>query len=90
MEVTTGEGPILAHVEREEGPTVGKYRANVEGVDAVRASAFARTFEAADFLLVDEIAPTELSLPKRRSSCSVRLWITSQIEYHRKRRNADL
>ncbi len=59
-DVMTGETRILAHVDLGDGPTVGKYRVNVDGVDTICAAAFDRAFEDADFLLVDEIAPMEV------------------------------
>lgn len=60
VDLTTGDARILAHVELEDGPTVGKYRVNVTGIDAICAAAFARAFDDADFLIVDEIAPMEV------------------------------
>lgn len=60
VDVATGESRILAHVDRTEGPRVGKYRVNVDGVDGISAAAFGRAFETADFLIVDEIAPMEV------------------------------
>jgi nucleoside-triphosphatase len=60
VDVTTGESRILAHVDRTDGPQVGKYRVNVDGVDEISAAAFDRAFEKADFLVVDEIAPMEV------------------------------
>lgn len=60
VDVMTDESQILAHVDQEEGPQVGKYRVNVANVDMVCASAFPRAFDHADFLIVDEIAPMEV------------------------------
>jgi nucleoside-triphosphatase len=60
VDVMTGESRVLAHVDREEGPRVGKYRVDVKGIDAICAAAFGRAFDDADVLLVDEIAPMEV------------------------------
>jgi nucleoside-triphosphatase len=60
VDVMTGESRILAHVDRAEGPRVGKYRVNVDGVDEISAAALGCTVEEVDFLIVDEIAPMEL------------------------------
>jgi nucleoside-triphosphatase len=60
VDAAGGESQILAHVDRADGPSVGKYRVDVDGVDALCAMAFERAFEAADFVVVDEIAPMEL------------------------------
>lgn len=60
VDIMTGESKILAHVARESGPSVGKYRVNVENVDEMSRNAFSRAFAEADFLVVDEIAPMEV------------------------------
>lgn len=60
VDAMTGDARVLAHVDRAEGPQVGKYRVNVANVDRVCAAAFERAFAEADFLLVDEIAPMEV------------------------------
>lgn len=60
VDISTGEASVLAHVDRETGPHVGKYRVDVDAVDAVCSSAFADGFDRADYLLVDEIAPVEV------------------------------
>lgn len=60
VDVMTGDTRVLAHVDRTESPSVGKYRVNVDNVDAICAFAFARAFEDADVVLVDEIAPMEV------------------------------
>lgn len=59
-DVMTGETRILAHVDRDEGPSVGKYRVAVENVDRVSAEAFDQAFASADLILIDEIAPMEV------------------------------
>lgn len=58
-DLMTGDSRVMAHVDRGEGPQVGKYRVNVAAVDAVCSVAFPRAFEDADVVLVDEIAPME-------------------------------
>jgi len=60
MDVMTGESQVLAHVDYDEGPQVGKYRVNRANVDSVCAAAFPRAFDEADLLIVDEIAPMEV------------------------------
>ncbi|MEF8826534.1 MAG: nucleoside-triphosphatase [Halapricum sp.] len=59
-DLMSGDSRVLAHVDRVDGPTVGKYRVNVEGVDAICAAAFERALADADVLIVDEIAPMEV------------------------------
>ena len=58
VDVRTGDGAAMARVDRDSGPGVGRYRVDVPAVDAVVAGAFDRP--AADYYLVDEIAPMEL------------------------------
>jgi nucleoside-triphosphatase len=60
VDVATGEDAILAHVDREKGPKVGKYRVNVDGVDRVSERAFDRVLDEVDVALIDEVAPMEL------------------------------
>lgn len=56
----SGEGEVLAHVDREEGPSVGKYRVDVAAVDRVSEQAIGAEARAqADVILIDEIAPME-------------------------------
>lgn len=60
VDVTTGESRVLAHVRRAGGPSVGKYRINVPGVDDLCEAAFPRALESADFLVIDGIVPMEV------------------------------
>lgn len=60
-DATTGESRTLARVDRETGPSVGKYRVAVGNVDAVAATAIERAREEADVVVVDEIAPMEVA-----------------------------
>lgn len=59
VDVMTGETRTLAHVDRTDGPNVGRYRVNVDNVDTMYTSAFQHAFANADVLLVDEIAPMQ-------------------------------
>lgn len=60
VDAMTGDSEVLAHVDREVGPAIGKYRVDVDAVDEICATAFPRAFEQADVLVVDEIAPMEV------------------------------
>ena len=60
VDVMTGKQRILAHVDREEGPSVSRYGVNVDNVDAMSNSAIGNALEEADFLVIDEIAPMEI------------------------------
>lgn len=61
VDVASGETRVLAHVDRQSGPSVGNYRVNVPNVDAISKRAFSGTTEAVDFVVVDEIAPMEVT-----------------------------
>lgn len=58
--VRGGERATLAHVDRDSGPSVGKYRVDVAAVDDLCGRALPRAVESADGVVVDEIAPMEV------------------------------
>ncbi len=60
VDILTGNSKILAHVDRSEGPRVGKYRVNVENVDDMSRSAISRALKECDIVAIDEIAPMEV------------------------------
>jgi nucleoside-triphosphatase len=60
-DVLTGEQRVLAHVDRDEGPTVGTYRVDVAAVDDLAGAALRRAASDADYVVVDEVAPMQLS-----------------------------
>ena len=60
MDIASDESAVLAHVDRDSGPSVGKYRVDVAAVDSLSETAFRCAFDEADFLVVDEIAPMEV------------------------------
>lgn len=59
-DVLTGDERTMAHVDRDEGPEVGKYRVDVQAVDDLAGAALRRAASEADYVVVDEIAPMEL------------------------------
>lgn len=59
-DVLTGEERVMAHVDRETGPEVGKYRVDVAAVDELAGAALRRAAGEADYAVVDEVAPMEL------------------------------
>jgi nucleoside-triphosphatase len=60
VDLATGENAVMAHVNREEGPRVGKYTVDVDAVDRITIQALDQAREEADVVLVDEIAPMEV------------------------------
>jgi nucleoside-triphosphatase len=59
-DATSGDTRVLAHVNRDWGPSVGKYRVAVQEVDELCEQAFERALSEADAVVVDEIAPMEV------------------------------
>lgn len=59
-DLVTGQGAVMAHVDRREGPRVGKYRVDVGAVDRISELALATAREEGDVILIDEIAPMEV------------------------------
>lgn len=72
VDLATGDRGVMAHVDREEGPQVGKYRVNVPAVDAICRAALPGNPGTADpeadrgtdpdpdVLVIDEIAPMQV------------------------------
>jgi nucleoside-triphosphatase len=50
----------LAHVNQKSGPQVGKYRVNIEDLNAIGAQAVLDAVENCDVIAIDEIGPMEL------------------------------
>ena len=61
VDLESGERATMAHVEYEEGPSVGKYRVDVDAVDRISGEAISRARAEADCVVIDEIAPMELA-----------------------------
>lgn len=63
VDVQTGGTGLLAHVELDdpEAPQVGKYRVNVRDVERVAVPAIERALEGAQLVVIDEVAPMELT-----------------------------
>lgn len=61
VDLASDESATLAHMDRDQGPSVGKYRVDVEAVDRISEQAIGEEArEAADVILIDEIAPMEV------------------------------
>ncbi|MEM2321315.1 MAG: NTPase [Candidatus Bathyarchaeia archaeon] len=51
---------ILAHINRESGPQVGKYRVCLKDLEGVGARAILDACKKADVIVIDEVGPMEL------------------------------
>ena len=60
-DVLTHEVGILAHVDQQDGPRVGKYRVNLHDIERVGVTAIRRAIADSDVIIVDEIGPMELN-----------------------------
>lgn len=59
VDIATGKKGILAHVNQEHGPAVGKYRVNLKDLNEVGVEAIKNALNF-DLIVIDEIAPMEL------------------------------
>jgi nucleoside-triphosphatase len=60
LDLKSGRRGWLAHVNQKVGPQVGKYRVNLEDLEAVGAEAISRAVEECDVIAIDEVGPMEL------------------------------
>lgn len=60
VDLITGERGVLAHVDLSDGPRVGRYRVNLEGLSRIACKAIENAIRNADLIVVDEVGPMEL------------------------------
>lgn len=60
LDLSGGRRGWLARINQEHGPQVGKYRVNMEDLNAIGAEAIAEAAEKCDIIAIDEIGPMEL------------------------------
>lgn len=60
LDLGSGSRGWLAHVNQKSGPSVGKYRVNLEDLDNIGANAIVNAAENFDVVVIDEIGPMEL------------------------------
>ena len=61
VDVATGEEAVLAHTHHRNGPVVGKYTVDVAALERVGVAAIRRAVEEGRTVIIDEIAPMELT-----------------------------
>lgn len=64
IDVATGKEGVLAHIHREEGPRLGRYRVNLEDLEGIGAAAIERAIDTCQLVVVDEVGPMELKSPR--------------------------
>jgi len=60
LDVNTGRKGWLAHMDQPTGCQVGKYRVNLNDLDAIGTNSILEAINDADVIVVDEIGPMEL------------------------------
>lgn len=60
VDLLNGVEGILAHINRDSGPQVGKYRVCLEDLENIGAKAILDACEKADVIVIDEVGPMEL------------------------------
>ena len=61
VDIAGGHREIMAHVDFDQGPFVGKYGVDTNAVDDVAGRAIPAAVAGADCVVIDEIAPMELT-----------------------------
>jgi nucleoside-triphosphatase len=73
LDLASGRRGWLAHVNQKSGPRVGRYRVNLQDLDAVGAAAISEAVERSDVVAIDEIGPMELFSDKFKQAARTAL-----------------
>ena len=68
LDLSTQKRGWLAHVKQKTGPQVGKYRVNLEDLEAIGVQAITEAIKNCDVIAIDEIGPMELFSKKFRDA----------------------
>lgn len=60
VDIKSGEEGILSHVDQEEGPSVSKYRVNMDDLEYFTERSLESVSEGCDIVVIDEIGTMEL------------------------------
>jgi nucleoside-triphosphatase len=60
IDLTSSRRGWLAHINQKNGPQVGRYRVNIEDLNAIGARAVYDSVENCEVIAIDEIGPMEL------------------------------
>jgi nucleoside-triphosphatase len=63
VDIATGEEGVLAHLHHRNGPRVGRYTVDLRSLEEIGVGAIRRALGACDLIVIDEIAPMELTAP---------------------------
>ncbi len=64
IDVATGAEGILAHLHARGGPRLGRYTVNLKDLEGIGIAAIERAIEGKDLVVIDELAPMEISSPR--------------------------
>jgi len=70
IDIASKRKGILASIHNTKGPSVGRYRINLDEIQDVGVLALKNALETSDYIFIDEIAPMELA----SSSFSQAVW----------------
>ncbi len=59
-DIGSGERGVLAHVDRQGNPRVGRYGVNLDDLNSVGVGAIHKALKDCDLVVIDEIGPMEL------------------------------
>ncbi len=59
-DIGSGDEGVLAHVDRQGGPRVGRYGVNLDDLNSVGVGAIHKALKDCDLVVIDEIGPMEL------------------------------
>lgn len=63
INVDTKEEGVLAHLHQQQGPRRGRYTINLKDLEGIGIAAIRRAVRKKELVVIDEIAPMELSSP---------------------------
>lgn len=63
LDLNSGKKGWLAHVNQKTGPSVGRYRVNLNDLENVGVTAVVEALKNLDIVIIDEIGPMELTSP---------------------------
>jgi len=69
IDLASGRKGILASINNTKGPSVGRYRVNLDEINDVGVLALKNALKTSDYIFIDEIAPMELAssfFPRQR------------------------
>jgi nucleoside-triphosphatase THEP1 len=72
IDLASGKEDILASMNIERGPGVSRYKVNIEGIDRIMER-FLGSYEASDYVVIDEIGMMEFYSKKFQDAIQVAL-----------------